>query len=925
MNKKKAIKIATASAIAATGFVAAAPTQTDAAVNVKGEVARAKTVMYDAMYAYSKPWLATDELVDRTVAYAAYKKGEAQYKYAVNYVKKYAPAKERTGILTELANVRTKYLLGRSLNYIKSWNALELVVEPAAAKLVNNVEKATSVEAINAAKAELKKVYDGQQGELSKVVESSIKAHVKSEAKNAYDDAIVIADESIAELQKGLKVKEVSASADKAINEGETLTLPETVEVTLVNGQKAQKAVKWDTSKVDTKKAGKYEAKGDIDDTDLEATVKVEVKSVAPQVTDVSAINSKTVKVTGTFLDKLKAENFSLEGNKVTAFTVNAETGEGTLTFESVVPSGKEQVLKLTEKVEGEADKVIEFKFTYTLAIEAISANALIVDNDTANQSLTFKLNKDVSDADLAYVKAAGYTVEFQATSAVFANGNSNSDTGVLASSDLPEKFAYKVVISDMDGKKVAESNLTEVKVVDKSNVIKSIDSFKLVKGDLELSSNTVVASEEGVQIKGVVGDKADGTNNTDITGLVEYSSSNKNVAIVDSMGVILPVAPGTTTITIKSGEATKTFTLTIASKAREVSNLTLSTSSVRLVEAGSNATVGVVVKDQYGELVDSFNLANLSYEASTVSVDGEAKPIVAVVGGTTDEKGKASLTLSPKVAGTGTVKIKSGDTVLKTITVSVSKEIAVANRKFELADSAKDTTLDLFTEKDDATVMFKYNQYNASGYLLGAEDNITEADGDGTYKVSSSNPAAASVGVTADGTITVTGVNNGSTNIIVKEGSVERARVTVNVTDSTPTLKTITLKEVNKVTRAGAVEADDVLSLKPSEGVNIDRAVQNLTLTTSSTNVVRLDEATGKLYLDNPAGTGSMVGTFEQDKETPIGTIGITENLAGAPVGTTYTVAAGSKGTLVYSIKDSSGKVVATQVIEVEVPVTTP
>ncbi|CAH0345147.1 hypothetical protein [Bacillus sp. CECT 9360] len=211
MNKKKAIKIATASAIAASGFVAAAPVQTSAAPNIKGEVAKAKDVMYNAMYAYSKPWLATGELVDRTVAYNAYKKGEAQYKYAVNYVNKYEKnAKVKAGLLADLASVRTKYLLGRSLNYIKSWNALELQVEPAAKKLDAVVASATTEEQIRDAQAELKKVYDAQQADLAAVVESSIEAHVKSEAKTAYDTSYAKA-EARAEVLSVPKVSSVSA------------------------------------------------------------------------------------------------------------------------------------------------------------------------------------------------------------------------------------------------------------------------------------------------------------------------------------------------------------------------------------------------------------------------------------------------------------------------------------------------------------------------------------------------------------------------------------------------------------------------------------------------------------------------------------------------------------------------------------------
>ncbi|WP_197198989.1 hypothetical protein [Cytobacillus firmus] len=53
MAKKKAIKLAAASAVAASAFVAAAPAQTDAASNVAVEVSKAVTQMKKAYHTYS--------------------------------------------------------------------------------------------------------------------------------------------------------------------------------------------------------------------------------------------------------------------------------------------------------------------------------------------------------------------------------------------------------------------------------------------------------------------------------------------------------------------------------------------------------------------------------------------------------------------------------------------------------------------------------------------------------------------------------------------------------------------------------------------------------------------------------------------------------------------------------------------------------
>ena len=351
-------------------------------------------------------------------------------------------------------------------------------------------------------------------------------------------------------------------------------------------------------------------------------------------VEEVKAISATSVEVKGTNLSKLAAENFSVEGNKVTSYNVNAETGVATLTFENKFESAKEVTLKVTQKVEGEADKVSEFKFTYTLEVESVEANALTVDDNTAGQKLTFKMNDEAADADVDYLKASGYTVEFQATTGVFVGGASSSATGELNTSLAPDtKFSYKVVVFDKDGKKVEESKLVDVQVIDKADVVTSISSYELVKGSAKLANNTILL-DETVAIDNVIGNKADGTKDTNLDSIVEYSSSNKAVALVDSTGTILPITAGTTTITIKAGNVTKSFTLTVAADARVAKSATLSTSSLKLVEGQGAGSVGVVVKDQYGEVVSGLNFATgVSYETTQVDVEGTATNIVTVTG----------------------------------------------------------------------------------------------------------------------------------------------------------------------------------------------------------------------------------------------------------------------------------------------------
>ncbi|MEK3799696.1 hypothetical protein MHI18_15975 [Peribacillus sp. FSL H8-0477] len=889
MSKKKAIKITTATAIAASAFVAVAPTQSEAATSsVDKAITKATNQMAKAYDTYHKTAKNENKLPKTATIRKEVKLAQEYYAAATKEIAKNGGSKTKKAAFTKKLDTKKKYL-NRAEAYLAAINTnlnpakttFTTAVEAGKAK---NVEKAKTalVKDVDAFKAIVAKIYGPDVRDL--LLEKY--ATPATELSNSVNDELKV------------------YAAYKAIEAGKFADLEETAK------------------NIDSVKAEVEILKGK--DTKLAKTlVEVVAKNIKAfedkQVTtvkEVNAINATTVALTGTGLDKLKAENFSLEGNKVTSYNVNAETGVATLTFENKFESAKEQTVKLTEKVEGEADKVSEIKFTYTVEVKSVEANALTVDNDTASQKLSFKLNGETVDADGEYLKASGYTVEFQATTGVFVGGTTNSSTGELATNLTQDtKFAYKVVISDKDGKEVAESALVEVKVVDKSDVVTSIDKLDVTNGTIKLSSNTVTLGEN-FAIDNVVGNKADGTKEADITSLVEFSSSNKDVALVDSTGNILPIKAGTTTITVKSGDATKSFTLTIASDARTAKSATLSTSTLKLVENGDNGSVGVVVKDQYGDVFEGLDLSRVTYEYPQVTVNGTATNIVSVTGTTTDAEGKAALTVAPAAAGAGVVKVKVGNNVVASLNVSVSKDTAVASRKLELVDASKDTKLDIYAnETPDNEVSFVYNKYNAAGFLLGKESaDIATTGQKYTVTVDEATDKDIIDVAVVDGVITVTAKTDvGTANLVIKEGSVTREKLAITVNNSTPTVSEVTLKNADKVITPGTdITASSVLTLKADSG---DDIVQNITLSATTSKAVRLDETTGNIYLDTDAN-----GAYDES-ELVVGTVSITENIAAIAVGTTIATTAGDKGSVVYAVKNASGKVIATTVVDVEVP----
>ncbi|OQP09611.1 Ig-like domain-containing protein [Geobacillus thermoleovorans] len=94
MDKKKAVKLATASAVAASAFVAANPHASQAATDVATVVSQAKAQMKQAYYTYSHTVTETGKLPNISDVYAAYNKAKQAYANAVAVVNKAGGAKK---------------------------------------------------------------------------------------------------------------------------------------------------------------------------------------------------------------------------------------------------------------------------------------------------------------------------------------------------------------------------------------------------------------------------------------------------------------------------------------------------------------------------------------------------------------------------------------------------------------------------------------------------------------------------------------------------------------------------------------------------------------------------------------------------------------------------------------------------------------
>jgi hypothetical protein len=126
MDKKKAVKLATASALAASAFVAANPNASQAATNVDAVVSQAKAQFKKAFDTYAQPVNTTGKFADIKVVYAEYNKAKKAYTDAKALVQKAGGAKKEA-LLADLDATYNEYIKKRVATYIDAYNyALKL-------------------------------------------------------------------------------------------------------------------------------------------------------------------------------------------------------------------------------------------------------------------------------------------------------------------------------------------------------------------------------------------------------------------------------------------------------------------------------------------------------------------------------------------------------------------------------------------------------------------------------------------------------------------------------------------------------------------------------------------------------------------------------------------------------------------------------
>ncbi|MEC2055001.1 hypothetical protein I6J18_09715 [Peribacillus psychrosaccharolyticus] len=388
MSKKKAIKITTATAIAASAFVAVAPTQSEAATSsVDKAITKATNQMAKAYDTYHKTAKNENKLPKTATIRNEVKLAKDYYAAAEKEIAKNGGSKTKKAAFTKKLNTK-KYFLDRAEAYLAAINtnlnpsktAFNEAVETGKAKNVVPA-KATLVKDVDAFKATVAKIYGPDVRNL--LLEKY--ATPATELSNSVNDELKVYD------------------AYKEIEAGKFADLVKTEE--LINKVKPEAdALKTKTTKLATTLAAVV-AKNDAKFEELKT----------PAVKEVKAATDKTVEVTlETAKTDLTAKNFKVlvDGTAVTPSEVKSDAkGEVyTLTVAGlegkdgkVSVNGKEAAYEFATPVVKEVSAVngkqIEVKFNKaikkssviqtgtpdTLVDGVFTINELTTDNVVAN------------------------------------------------------------------------------------------------------------------------------------------------------------------------------------------------------------------------------------------------------------------------------------------------------------------------------------------------------------------------------------------------------------------------------------------------------------------------------------------------------------------------------------------------------------
>ncbi|HGH7176714.1 TPA: S-layer homology domain-containing protein [Bacillus wiedmannii] len=568
------------------------------------------------------------------------------------------------------------------------------------------------------------------------------------------------------------------------------------------------------------------------------------------KVTNVTATEPTQLTLTGTGLNKLTAEDVTLEGNKAIALEASKDGKSAVVTLSGKIAPNKE----LPVKVKGDS-----FNVKYVYEVKKLRVEQLTFDDDRADQAVVFKLNEEKGNADIEYLDIAGHDVKFVANKLdgtkanIFEGGTSESTTGKLAVGIDEGKYKVEVQVTKRGGITVSNTGIIEVKNLDAEataikDVVFAVDTDKagvnyakaLSGTDFTLNSKTLVAGEKAGIHKVVA--QINKENKVVDPSAISLKSSNPGVISVKN-GEIKAEAAGSATLTVKVGDVTKTFDFVVKTDTRKLTTVKANPDQLKVVD-GKELPVTFVTTDQYG---DPFG-ANTGAIKEVFPQTGAVTELDVT---TTNEGsiGTSSIKVKGAKVGAGTIHFQNPNASGEgygSLHVEVTKSnigheaprlelVSKAGQKGEAADT---------TIGAGNTVNYQLSNYTTEGVYADAADLAG-------YELRVGNDKIASAKIEGK-TLKVTGKTAGVTDVILTKDGATAGHATITVTQENIQITSVKFKDVEvEQFENRKVDIDRVLDVVKSDK---DDVLNGIKLNISTEHKVRIvDEGTeqGKVYLD--------------------------------------------------------------------------
>ncbi|MGH0857953.1 S-layer homology domain-containing protein [Bacillus pacificus] len=565
-------------------------------------------------------------------------------------------------------------------------------------------------------------------------------------------------------------------------------------------------------------------------------------------VTDVKISEPAKLTLTGTGLDKLSADDVTLEGDKAVAIEASADGTSAVVTLGGKVAPNKDLSIKVKNQ---------SFVAKFVYEVKKLAVEKLTFDDDRAGQAIVFKLNDEKGNADVEYLNLANHDVKFVANNLdgspanIFEGGKSTSSTGKLGVGLSHGDYKVEVQVTKRGGLTVSNTGIISVKNLDTpASAIKStvfaVDADKngvvygntLTGKDFKLNSQTLVVGEKA-QIHNVVATIAGEDKVVDPNSISIKSSNSGIISVVNNY--ITAEAAGEATLTIKVGDVTKDVKFKVTTGSRTLKSVKANPDKLQVVQ-NKELPVTFVTTDQYG---DPFG-ANSAAIKEVLPKTGVVKTLDVT---TTDAGsiGTKTIGVTGNEVGEGTVHFQNanGET-LGSLYVNVT-EGNVAFKNFELVSKvgkygeSPDSKLDLNVAN---TVEYQLSKYT-SDRVYSDPENLEG------YVVESKNPAVAEAKIVGN-KVVVKGLQPGKVDIHLTKNGATAGKATLEIVQEKIAIKSVDFKPVqteNFVEKK--INIGTVLELEKS---NLDDIVKGINLTKETQHKVRVVKSgkdKGTLYLD--------------------------------------------------------------------------